>query len=239
MTHTYHITGMTCSGCESKVKGKLLLLPQVSAVEIDITQESVTITMDEHVSLRTIQEALGGEGAKYHVAATNHHEAVEGTKSWLKTYHPLLLLFGYISLISIFSSFNSQQWDGMEFMRVFMAGFFLSFSFFKLLDVRAFANSYVMYDVLARRFKPWAFLYPFVELVLGIAYAINYRPQLTNWATLIVMSISIVGVLQSVFNKRKIQCACLGAVFNLPMSTVTIIEDLLMIAMSAIMLILN
>ena len=51
------------------------------------------------------------------------------------------------------------------------------------------------------------------------------------------MTVSIIGVLQSVFNKRKIQCACLGAVFNLPMSTVTIIEDLLMITMSGIMLI--
>jgi hypothetical protein len=50
------------------------------------------------------------------------------------------------------------------------------------------------------------------------------------------MSISIVGVLQSVLNKKKIQCACLGAVFNLPMSTVTIIEDALMIAMSGIMI---
>jgi hypothetical protein len=50
------------------------------------------------------------------------------------------------------------------------------------------------------------------------------------------MSISIVGVLQSVLNKKKIQCACLGAVFNLPMSTVTIIEDGLMILMSLIML---
>ena len=48
------------------------------------------------------------------------------------------------------------------------------------------------------------------------------------------MSISIAGVLQSVFNKRKIKCACLGAVFNLPMSTVTIIEDAVMIVMSAV-----
>lgn len=52
------------------------------------------------------------------------------------------------------------------------------------------------------------------------------------------MSISIIGVLQSVLNKQKIQCACLGAVFNLQMSTVTIIEDALMIGMSAAMLIL-
>jgi hypothetical protein len=50
------------------------------------------------------------------------------------------------------------------------------------------------------------------------------------------MSISIIGVLTSVLNKRKIQCACLGAVFNLPMSTVTIIEDALMIVMSIAML---
>lgn len=50
------------------------------------------------------------------------------------------------------------------------------------------------------------------------------------------MSISIIGVLQSVFNKRKIQCACLGAVFNLPMSTATNIENALMIGMSALML---
>lgn len=52
------------------------------------------------------------------------------------------------------------------------------------------------------------------------------------------MVVSIIGVLQSVLNKRKIQCACLGTVFNLPMSTVTIIEDGLMIAMSLTMLLI-
>ncbi len=69
------------------------------------------------------------------------------------------------------------------------------------------------------------------------AFAINFKPVIMNYVTLIVMSVSIIGVLQSVFNKRKIKCACLGAVFNLPMSTVTIIEDALMIAMSIAMII--
>ena len=53
------------------------------------------------------------------------------------------------------------------------------------------------------------------------------------------MSISIVGVLQTVLDKKTIKCACLGDVFNLPMSTVTIIEDGLMIAMSVTMLIME
>ena len=94
-----------------------------------------------------------------------------------------------------------------------------------------------MYDVLAKKIPAGAYLYVFIELGLGIAFLINFNPILTNSITVIVMSISIIGVLQSVLNKKKIQCACLGAVFNLPMSTVTIIEDALMIAMSGIMLI--
>jgi hypothetical protein len=117
-----------------------------------------------------------------------------------------------------------------------MAGFFLVFSFFKMLNLKGFAESYVMYDVVAKRLPAWAYIYAFTELALGIAFLINFNPLVTNSLTFIVMSISIIGVLQSVLNKKKIQCACLGAVFNLPMSTVTIIEDALMIAMSAWML---
>lgn len=79
--------------------------------------------------------------------------------------------------------------------------------------------------------------HPFVEFLLGIAYAINFNLFVTNVVTFIVMTVSIIGVLQRVLNKKTIQCACLGAVFNLPMSTFTIIEDALMIAMSGIILI--
>ena len=93
-----------------------------------------------------------------------------------------------------------------------------------------------MYDIVAKRFKAWGFIYPFIELALGLAFVYNFQPVLMNWATLIVMSVSAIGVIQSVMDKRKIKCACLGAVFNLPMSTVTIIEDLLMVSMSIVML---
>jgi hypothetical protein len=92
--------------------------------------------------------------------------------------------------------------------------------------------------IVAKKFRSWGYIYPFVELFLGLGYAANLQPDIINYITLVVMSVSIIGVLQSVLNKRKIRCACLGAVFNLPMSTVTIIEDALMIAMSVTMLII-
>lgn len=127
----------------------------------------------------------------------------------------------------------------MQWMNHFMAGFFLTFSFFKFLNLKGFAESYVMYDVIAKRLPIWAYLYAIIELALGIAYLIDFYPLITNTVTFLVMTISIIGVLQSVLNKKKIQCACLGAVFNLPMSTVTIIEDALMILMSGAMLIIH
>jgi uncharacterized membrane protein YphA (DoxX/SURF4 family) len=123
----------------------------------------------------------------------------------------------------------------MRWMHHFMAAFFLVFSFFKLLNLSGFAESYAMYDIVAKRWKAWGYIYAFLELGLGIAFLTNFYPLAINAVTFIVMTVSIIGVLQSVLNKRKIKCACLGDVFNLPMSTITIIEDGLMIAMSVIM----
>ena len=123
-------------------------------------------------------------------------------------------------------------------MRHFMAAFFIVFSFFKMLNLKGFAESYMMYDVVAKKFPAWSYIYAFLELGLGIAFLLNFNPLITNISTVIIMSVSIIGVLQTVLNKKQIQCACLGAVFNLPMSTVTIIEDGLMILMSVTMLLI-
>lgn len=224
---------MTCGSCEAKVKSSLLLLPHVTEVEVSKETESATITMDKHIALSTLQQALD---KKYTITAGLHNEKAEQVKSWWATYKPIVLIFAYITVISLITGFHHSSFHWMSAMNVFMAGFFLTFSFFKLLDLEGFANSYSMYDIVAKKIKAWGYMYAFIELALGIAYAVNFQPLLTNALTFAVMSISIIGVLQSILNKRKIQCACLGAVFNLPMSTVTIIEDLLMIVMSAIML---
>lgn len=235
MTHTYQLTGMTCGSCEAKVKSALLMVENVTNVDVSKDENSATITMDKHIALKDFQKVLD---SKYQISAINHSEAVEHTKSWFETYKPILLIFGYITTVSLLIQLNNDSFNLMQWMNHFMAGFFLIFSFFKMLNLKGFAESYVMYDVLAKRLPIWAYLYAFIELGLGLAFLSNFQPILTNWLTLIVMTISIIGVLQSVLNKKKIQCACLGAVFNLPMSTVTIIEDAQMIAMSGAMLLM-
>jgi copper chaperone CopZ len=233
MTHTYKLTGMTCASCEAKVKSSLLIVPHVTEVEVSKENQTATISMDKHIALSTFQNALD---KKYSIAVIEQKEATGQARSWLATYKPILLIFGYITTIAIIAATHQNTFHWMQAMNIFMAGFFVTFSFFKMLALKGFAESYSMYDIVAKKIKAWGFIYAFIELGLGIAYATNFQPLITNITTLVVMSISIIGVLQSVFNRRKIQCACLGAVFNLPMSTVTIIEDALMIAMSAVML---
>jgi copper chaperone CopZ len=233
MTHKYQVTGMTCGGCEVKVKSALMTIENVTAVEVSKETNSATITMDKHIALSDLQKVLD---SKYQISAINHNEIEEQAKSWFKTYKPILLIFFYISLVTILINFNFGHINYMQSMQYFMAGFFLVFSFFKLLNLKGFAESYVMYDVIAKQVPVWGYVYAIIELGLGIAYLTNFNPLITNWITFVVMTISIIGVLQSVSNKKKIQCACLGAIFNLPMSTVTIIEDGLMIAMSGFMI---
>ncbi|MGE0638327.1 MAG: heavy-metal-associated domain-containing protein [Bacteroidia bacterium] len=235
MTHTYNISGMTCASCEAKVKSALLTLPDITSAEVSKEKGTATLTMDKHIALADLQKAIGAKG-NYTISAEHHNEAAEQTKTWFATYKPILLIFAFITGISIVTAFNNGQFNTMMWMNYFMAGFFLTFSFFKLLDIKGFADSYAMYDIVAKPLPAWGYIYPFIELALGIAFLINFHPLITNAATLLLMGISIIGVLQSVLNKRKIQCACLGAVFNLPMSTVTIIEDALMIAMSGMSL---
>ena len=161
----------------------------------------------------------------------------EDRKTWFETYKPVLLIFGYIVGATLLIEAISGSFLWMRWMSHFMGGFFLVFSFFKLLNLQGFAESYAMYDIVARKWNAWGYLYAYTELALGVAFIAGINPLVTNAVTFIVMTVSIIGVLQSVLNKRKIKCACLGAVFKLPMSTLTIIEDALMIVMSAIMLI--
>lgn len=220
----YEVTGMTCGGCARKVEATLKALVPDAAVTLDPPR--AMIGADIHVS--KLNEALRAVG-KYALSesASARPAAALAGPTWLETYYPLLMVMGLIAL----TSFAGDSW-----MMSFMAGFYIVFGAFKLLNVPAFAESYAKYDIIAKVFKPWAYAYPFVELGLGLAFLFRFHLLPATWAALILSLIGAIGVIQSVSRKETIQCACLGNVFNLPMSTVTIVENLGMAAMAAWML---
>ena len=245
----YSVTGMTCGGCVKRVQTTLSAFANHTEVTLD---PPIAVLTNATADIDTLNLALAEVGQyrlsiiKNVVDTSINHAAVAHQKDtymgWFKTYQPLIIVFAYILLVTLAIEAATMAETNGEFilhrwMPHFMAGFFLIFSFFKLLDIRGFANSYAMYDLLAKRWPIYGFIYPFIELGLGMAYLLNWQPFYTNLATFLVMAFSSAGVILAVLNQQKIRCACLGAVFNLPMSTVTIIEDLLMAAMALGMLI--
>jgi len=212
---------MTCSGCATKVQAALQAVSPEAAVTLD-PPRATRITATEAAA----NAALAAIG-KYRLAPLPAVILPVNLFAAFSVYYPLALVLGLVAL----ASFAGPSW-----MMGFMAGFYLVFGAFKLLDLPAFARAYARYDVIAERLPVWGYIYPFVELALGFAFLFYWQMGPATWAALILSLIGAVGVLRSVWRRETIQCACLGTVFNLPMSTVTVVENLGMAGMAAWML---
>jgi cation transport ATPase len=240
MTHTYTITGMTCGGCVARVKSELLKLGDVADANVQLAAPQATITMGKHIPTEKLQEAVSKAG-HYKIADDNtsmhHASSMDNTAdNQSGSYYPIFLIFGFITGITLLVQFVSGSFMLEHWMSQFMAGFFIVFSFFKLLDLKGFAEGYRTYDVVAKVFPGWGFIYPFVELILGLLFLTGLYSFVTNVVTFVVMGVSSIGVIQSLLKKTKFQCACLGTIFKVPLSKVTLTEDLLMVVMSGIMI---
>jgi copper chaperone CopZ len=238
----YELEGMTCGGCVSSVRKGLESVSGLEDIEVQLARPQVQFTSKRTVPVEELQVAVG-----HYKISPIEEEVIEQPavipmvsesvpEPSLTTYRPLLLIVGFIMGVSLLAQYPFDDFSGGLWMRHFMAGFFIVFAFFKLLNIQGFADSYGMYDIVAAKWPGWGYVYPFVELGLGVLYLINVFPFWTNVVTIVVLGVSSIGVIQSNLNKRKIKCACLGDVFNLPMSTVTIVEDVSMVAMAGLML---
>ncbi|MBC7709840.1 MAG: heavy-metal-associated domain-containing protein [Rhizobacter sp.] len=243
MDKTYTLSGMHCGACVARTSKALSGFADKVQVTLDPPQ-AVLRGVHSDASLEVMQIALAGAG-KYtmEIAAPTFGANISGNsgagdrEGFFATYKPLLLIVGFLVGVTwlVHAQTSGRYWH--EWMSDFMAGFFLVFSFFKLLNLSGFVQAYRGYDLIAAKSAAYAWAYPFIELALGVAYLMRWQPQVTHWATLVVMLISAAGVFNALRKRHIIECACLGTVFKLPMSKVTLIEDLSMAAMAAVMLV--
>lgn len=238
MTHTYSITGMTCNNCKASVEKALLAIDNVQNVAIDLEASKAVIRMTEHISLKTFQSALASKYSISELKETNvfnsNSTEVIVEKPILKQLFPLFLIFGY--LIGASALLNRNPWSAEGFMLDFMGLFYIVFSFFKLLDLKGFPESFKMYDPLAKVIPAYGWIYPFIELTLGLFFLLRIEITLALIITLVILGITTIGVTKSLWSKQSIQCACLGTALKLPMTKATFIENSIMILMAVVML---
>ena len=104
------------------------------------------------------------------------------------------------------------------------------------MDLKGFPESFAMYDPLAKALPFYGWLYPFLELVLGLMFLMRFEVQTALIFTIIVLGITTIGVTRTLLDKKSIRCACLGTALKLPMTEATFIENAIMIVMATIML---
>lgn len=230
MKHTYKIQGATCTSCKEKIETSLNSIPEIESAKVSNSLDELEVVMTNHIELSALQQKLQEDHqGKYTITESAAKEKT--------SFLPLILVVSYIALGTFFAMYLTNKWEVGFAMTIFMGLFFLGFSFFKLLDVKGFAYSYMSYDILASKSVYWGFIYPFVEFALGILYFLNIYPLQVNIFTTVLMFTGLIGVSKSVLRKSKIKCVCLGTGFNLPMTSVTVIENATMMLMALYMVI--
>lgn len=248
MKATFDIQGMHCGSCAAKVAGAIRTIPGVRQADVSFASRRAEVEAEAPLALDQLNHAVASVG-DYRVVTPAPHPIGAGSSAERagdagveteppESLYPLFLIVGYILGVVLLIAGATGNWAMEPMMRHFMAGFFIVFSFFKLLDLSGFVSAFRTYDIPAKAFPLWAWIYPFVEAVLGIAYLLALVPIATNIVTLVLMLVGAVGVFKALRDKKRIRCACLGTALNLPMTKVTLVEDLTMAAMAAAMLLM-
>ena len=153
-------------------------------------------------------------------------------KKGFKQFIPLVFMAAVVVVLTLVFNAICPLEAPVPVMRNFMGSFFLVFGLLKLFKLKDFATAYAKYDLLAMRSKLYAKAYPFIELALAAVYLFNFELLITSWVTAVLMLVGALGVYIKLRKKEEIQCACLGTVLKLPMTYVTLVEDLLMAGMA-------
>jgi hypothetical protein len=164
-----------------------------------------------------------------------------GKLMW-RSYLPLIVIIGVILLATLSLTLRDAQsgaYHPVNAISYFMIGFFLTFSAFKLMDLKGFAEGYATYDLLAQRWEGYGYIYPFIELGFGLGMILLGDLPSLLWAEILVMGFSGIGVARKLLKGEKFQCACLGTFLKVPLTKVTLIEDFGMVILAGLLLILR
>lgn len=201
------------------------------------TREETDAFKAEHGVQTTPQAFIDGQRIGGYDALRKHF----GTKvrdPKALTYTPVIAVFGVAALMALAAS----QAAFATPLTVHAAEWFIAFSMsllamLKLRDVETFSTMFLNYDLLARRWVPYGYVYPFAELTAGILMAAGVLTGFAAPLGLFIGGVGAVSVFKAVYiDKRELKCACVGGDSNVPLGFVSLTENLMMVAMAVWML---
>ena len=234
MNEVYKVSGMTCDGCANSIKEALELNKYISYVNISLEDENINISSDKSFTVNELNSLIDNLG-NYKIYEEKFTSKIIEYFSSKKT---LLLALLLVLISSLSLQVSKDNFELNEWMISYMGIFFLIFSFLKLIDVKGFSGSFKKYDLISKMIPGFAITYPFLELFLALAFLSSYFLITSYIMTLIFMTSQFFGVFISLQKKEVIKCACMGSSINIDISTLTLIENFVMILMSSYMIII-
>ncbi len=153
------------------------------------------------------------------------------------SYTPVLAVFAVAALIALAIDWLSMGAITTMVLPNFIAVAMCLLAMLKLQDVERFSTMFLNYDLLARRWVPYGYIYPFAELGAGVLMLAGALTWVSAPVALFIGGIGAVSVFKAVYvDKRELKCACVGGSSNVPLGFVSLTENLMMIAMAVWML---
>tara|TARA_R110002110_G_scaffold415797_1_gene656206 strand:+ start:28860 stop:29594 length:735 start_codon:yes stop_codon:yes gene_type:complete len=151
-----------------------------------------------------------------------------------KTYQPIIAIFITTFLMAVASTFaKTHVLSFIKIIEQFIAISMCFLGIMKLRDIFSFSNQFLSYDLLAQRYVPYAYIYPFIETIAGLLMIAGVLPWLSAPAALFIGSIGAISVFKAVYiEKREIKCACVGGDSSVPLGFVSMTENLMMVLMA-------
>jgi len=149
-------------------------------------------------------------------------------------YRPVIVVFAVAALMSL-----AVSWATSGALLTIRSGeWFIAFSMcilalLKLQDIESFSTMFLGYDLLARKFVPYSYVYPYAELVAGVLMIAGALTWLSVPVALFVGVVGGVSVFKAVYvDRREVKCACVGGNSKIPLGFVSLTENLMMVAMA-------
>ena len=149
----------------------------------------------------------------------------------LRLTESLFLISCFFLLTYTFSYYYTYYYKNNSINKNFMGFIFIFFGLLKLYDLNKFVNIFSKYDIISKKFPFYAFLYPFIEIFIGLLMIKNLEFDKVNYMNIILMLVSIISVSFSILNGQNLRCGCLGSFFHIPLSYVTLSENFIMLFM--------
>lgn len=153
------------------------------------------------------------------------------------SYTPVLVVFAVAALIAAVTVWWQDGWVVANFVPTFISVAMMLLAMLKLQDLEKFSTMFLNYDLLAQRWPPYGYLYPFAELGAGALMLAGVLTWLSAPVALFIGGIGAISVFKAVYlDRRELKCACVGGASNVPLGFVSLTENLAMVGMAIWML---